>query len=126
MFKEKLLLVGAGGFGRMVAEQAMLKYDCAFVADGQVVGTEICGIPVVGKISDLPKLHTSYKLLVGGIGNNKSGRRCMRKPHLSGILFRTSLRPVPISVLTPNWVMAVCFCKMSVSRTAQSLAMACF
>ena len=48
MSKEKLLLVGAGGFGRMVAEQAMLQYNCAFVDDGQVVGTEICGIPVVG------------------------------------------------------------------------------
>ena len=29
MSKEKLLLVGAGSFGRMVAEQAMLQYDCA-------------------------------------------------------------------------------------------------
>ena len=48
MSKEKLLLVGAGGFGRMVAEQAMLQYDCAFVDDGQPVGAEICGIPVVG------------------------------------------------------------------------------
>ena len=38
MSKEKLLLVGAGGFGRMVAEQAMLQYDCAFVDDGQPVG----------------------------------------------------------------------------------------
>ena len=47
MSKEKLLLVGAGGFGRMVAEQAMLQYDCAFVDDGQSVGGEICGIPVV-------------------------------------------------------------------------------
>ena len=28
-------MVGAGGFGRMVAEQAMLQYDCAFVDDGQ-------------------------------------------------------------------------------------------
>lgn len=33
MSKEKLLLGGAGGFGRMVAEQAMLQYDCAFVDD---------------------------------------------------------------------------------------------
>lgn len=31
MSKKKLLLVGAGGFGRMVAEQAMFQYDCAFV-----------------------------------------------------------------------------------------------
>ena len=40
MSKEKLLLVGAGGFGRMVAEQAMIEYDCAFVDDGQPVGTD--------------------------------------------------------------------------------------
>ena len=35
MSKEKLLLIGAGGFGRMMAEQAMYQYDCAFVDDGQ-------------------------------------------------------------------------------------------
>ena len=50
MSKEKLLLVGAGGFGRMVAEMAMLQYDCAFVDDGQPVGIEICGIPVLSLI----------------------------------------------------------------------------
>lgn len=71
MSKEKLLLVGAGGFGRMVAEQAMLHYNCAFVDDGQYVGTEICGIPVVGGIADLPVLKKDYDLLVVGIGNNK-------------------------------------------------------
>lgn len=70
MSKEKLLLVGAGGFGRMVTEQAMLQYDCAFVDDGQPVGAEICGVPVVGGIADLPELHKKYALLVVGIGNN--------------------------------------------------------
>ena len=71
MSKEKLLLVGAGGFGRMVAEQAMLQYDCAFVDDGQAVGTEICDIPVVGGLADLPELRKDYDLLVVGIGNNQ-------------------------------------------------------
>ena len=55
MSKKKLLLVGAGGFGRMVAEQAMIQYDCAFVDDGQDVDTEICGIPVVGSLANLPQ-----------------------------------------------------------------------
>ena len=58
MSKEKLLLGGAGGFGRMVAEQAMLQYDCAFVDDGQAVGVEICGIPVAGGLADLPELRS--------------------------------------------------------------------
>ena len=71
MSKEKLLLIGAGGFGRMVAEQAMLQYDCAFADDGQDVDTEICGIPVVGGLSDLPELRKNYDLLVVGIGNNR-------------------------------------------------------
>ena len=62
MFKEKLLLVGAGGFGRMVVEQAMLQYDCAFVDDGQPVGTDICGIPVIGGLADLPDLRKEYGL----------------------------------------------------------------
>lgn len=71
MSKKKLLLVGAGGFGRMVAEQAMLQYDCAFVDDGQDVDTEICGIPVVGGLADLRELRKEYGLLVVGIGNNR-------------------------------------------------------
>ena len=33
MPKEKLLLVGAGGFGRVVSELARLDYDCAFIGD---------------------------------------------------------------------------------------------
>ena len=64
MSKEKLLLVGAGGFGRMVAEQAMLQYDCAFVDDGQPIGAEICGIPVIGGIASLSELRKSYDLLI--------------------------------------------------------------
>ena len=65
MSKEKLLLVGAGGFGRMAAEQAMPQYDCAFVDDGQPVGTEICGIPVVGGLADLPEAAERVQLAGG-------------------------------------------------------------
>lgn len=87
MSKEKLLLVGAGGFGRMVAEQAMLQYDCAFVDDGQVVGTEICGIPIVGGISNLPDLRKNYDLLVVGIGNNRFRAQVYAKAETLGFAF---------------------------------------
>ena len=93
MSKKKLFLVGAGGFGRMVAEQAMLQYDCAFVDDGQAVGTEICGIPVVGKISDLPRLHASYKLLVVGIGNNRFRAQVYEKAKAFGYTFPNIIAP---------------------------------
>ena len=44
--KEKLLLVGAGGFGRVVSELARQTYDCAFVDDGVEIGADIRTFPV--------------------------------------------------------------------------------
>lgn len=90
---KKLLLVGAGGFGRMVAEQAMLQYDCAFVDDGQAVGTEICGIPVVGGLADLPELRKEYGLLVVGIGNNQFRAQVYEKAKALGYAFPNIVAP---------------------------------
>ena len=45
---EKLLIVGAGGFGKVVLEHAMKEYECVFDDDGVAIGTEICGCPVIG------------------------------------------------------------------------------
>ena len=87
MTKEKLLLIGAGGFGRMVLEQAMLQYDCAFVDDGQAVGTEICGIPVVGGLANLPEL------LVVGIGNNQLRAQVYEKAKALGFAFPNIVAP---------------------------------
>ena len=91
--KKKLLIVGAGGFGRIVAEQAMLQYDCAFVDDGQVVGAEICGIPVVGGLSDLPELRKNYDLLVVGIGSNQFRAQVYEKAKTLGYGFPNIIAP---------------------------------
>ena len=93
MSKKKLLLVGAGGFGRMVAERAMIQYDCAFVDDGQDVDTEICGIPVVGGLSDLPELRKNYDLLVVGIGNNQLRAQVYEKAKALGFAFPNIVAP---------------------------------
>lgn len=93
MSKEKLLLVGAGGFGRIAAEQAVLQYDCVFVDDGQAVGTNICGIPVVGGIADLPGLRKEYNLLVVGIGNNKFRAQVYEKAKGLGYSFPNIIAP---------------------------------
>ena len=93
MSKEKLLLGGAGGFGRMVAEQAMLQYDCAFVDDGQSVGADICGIPVVGGLADLPELRKEYSLLVVGIGNNQFRAQVYEKAKTLGYGFPNIIAP---------------------------------
>ena len=93
MSKEKLLLVGAGGFGRMVAEQATIQYDCAFVDDGQPVGAEICGIPVIGRVDDLPELRKEYGLLVVGIGNNRFRAQVYEKAKALGYGFPNIIAP---------------------------------
>ena len=93
MSKEKLLLVGAGGFGRMVAEQAMLQYDCAFVDDGQPIGPEICGIPVVGGLADLLELRKVYGLLVVGIGNNRFRAQVYEKAKALDYAFPNIIAP---------------------------------
>ena len=70
--KEKLLLVGAGGFGRVVMEHAIeQQYDVFFVDDGYDIGADVCGIKNVGHIEDLERLFCDYKKLVVSIGNNR-------------------------------------------------------
>lgn len=93
MSKGKLLLVGAGGFGRMVAEQAMLQYDCAFVDDGQAIGTSICGVPVVGGIADLSELRKDYSLLVVSIGNNQFRAQVYEEAKTLGYTFPNIIAP---------------------------------
>lgn len=70
MSKEKLLLVGAGGFGRVVSELARQSFECAFVDDGVEIGTVICDIPVIGSTANLQEFFAEYKKLVIVIGNN--------------------------------------------------------
>ena len=91
--KKKLLIIGAGGFGRMVAEQALLQYDCAFVDDGQPIGAEICGIPVIGGIASLPELRKSYDLLAVGVGNNSFRAQVYEQAEKLGYTFPNVIAP---------------------------------
>ena len=74
---EKLLLVGAGGFGRVVLEHASQEYECAFVDDADVA--EVDGAPIVGRIDDIESLYGEYKLLIVTIGNNKLRERIYKR-----------------------------------------------
>ena len=65
----KLLIVGAGGFGRVTLEHASRQFDCAFVDDGQAIGAVVDGVEVVGGSSDLQRLHIP-------IFHMEAGKRC--------------------------------------------------
>lgn len=85
--KEKLLVVGAGGFGRVTLEHAIKQYDCSFVDDGKSIGEEINGAKVVGGVNDLPMLFAEYKKIVLSIGNNKIREKVYRQAKKVGFEF---------------------------------------
>lgn len=67
---EKLLIVGAGGFGRVVSEFTRENYECFFLDDGKEINEDICGIKVLGKTSDLKALRNEFHLMIVAIGDN--------------------------------------------------------
>lgn len=88
---EKLLLVGAGGFGRVVLEHASLIYDCAFIDDGDV--KVIDGVPVIGKTMDMASFFPAYKLLLVTIGNNSLREKLYKKAEQIGYSFPNLIHP---------------------------------
>lgn len=85
--KEKFLIVGAGGFGRVTLEHAIKEYDYAFVDDGKSIDEEINGVKVVGGVKDLPSLFTEYKKIVLSIGNNKIREKVYKQAKKIGFGF---------------------------------------
>lgn len=88
---EKLLLVGAGGFGRVVLEHASSLYDCVFLDDGEA--TIVDGVPVIGKTADIEKLYPEYRLLLVTIGNNALREKLYDRAKAVGYTFPNIIAP---------------------------------
>lgn len=89
--KEKLLLVGAGGFGRVVIEHASAIYDCAFLDDGDAKSVD--NVPVIGKTSDMSRFFPEYKLLLVTIGNNALREQLYKEAEKIGFTFPNLTHP---------------------------------
>lgn len=89
--REKLLLVGCGGFGRVVLEHALKEFECAFLDDG--THTRVNGVPVIGKTSDMEKFYGDYKLLLVTIGNNTLREKLYKRAELIGYKFPSIIDP---------------------------------
>ena len=98
--KDKLLLVGAGGFGRVVLEHASKEYDCAFVDDGKAVGELVDGVPVVGGLADIDYLFGEYRKLIVVIGNNSLREKVYKEAADTGYEFPNIV--VPSAYLSPH------------------------
>lgn len=88
---DKLLLVGAGGFGRVMLEHASLQYDCAFLDD--VDATVVDGVPVIGRTSELVSFYPEYKQLLVTIGNNALRERLYREAASIDFSFPNIIHP---------------------------------
>ena len=67
----KLIIVGAGGHGKVIADIALKSgYANICFIDDNTIG-EVLGFPIIGKISDLSKLNDSSTDFVIAIGSNK-------------------------------------------------------
>ena len=82
---EKLLLVGAGGLGRVVLENANALYDCAFLDDGDE--SFVDDVPVIGKTGDMASFYPEYTLLLVTIGNNALRERLYNEAATIGYSF---------------------------------------
>jgi len=72
MRKNKLLIIGAGGHGKVIADIALKleRYKCVSFLDDKITGEPISGVKVIGHTSDIHKFTDEYEFGIG-IGDNK-------------------------------------------------------
>lgn len=92
----RLLIVGAGGHARVIAEIAMRQFpeaDIAFLDDG--VTGEVDDLPVLGRLDDLPRYASEPNLqVVIGIGENRLRKvLAERNRTLERVAFATVVDP---------------------------------
>lgn len=69
---EKLLILGAGGHGKIVLDCAIsIKiFDCISFLDDNKVGEEVLGYPVIGELSKYKDYVGKYSYAIVALGNN--------------------------------------------------------
>ena len=84
---KKLLIIGAGGHGRVVAEVAeACGYEVAFLDDQP-------GDGVIGKVSYIDVVKDSYDEFVVGIGNNSKRQALQEELKQKGLHIATLVHP---------------------------------
>lgn len=95
--KANLLIVGAGGHGRVVADIAlkMNKWRKIFFLDDNENIKVSMGIEVIGKTTDIKKYIDSYDIVVG-IGNNKIREKIQTDLEITGASIPKLIHPQAI------------------------------
>ncbi|WP_322551816.1 acetyltransferase [Priestia megaterium] len=91
----KLLILGAGGHGKVVSEiaQLMKKWEeIAFLDDREDI-SEVLGMPIVGRLTDLPALRSEYEYAFVAIGSNTARLKWTEKISHHGFKIPTLMHP---------------------------------
>lgn len=91
----KLLILGAGGHGKVVAEAAELEgrwKEIAFLDDREEL-KEVMGFQVIGKMNDYSKLIHDYKYAFVAIGNNEKRIELINELEKAGFNIPTIIHP---------------------------------
>lgn len=106
-----LLILGAGGFGRSVAEVVGLQERfrvVGFLDDGLPAGSDVNGVPVLGPLSSLGSRRACAPAVALGIGNNATRARISQQAVEAGFELTTVVHPwtsiAPSALLGPGCV----------------------
>lgn len=96
MSTNRLLVIGAGGHGRSVAEAALLSGDykiVGFVDDSISTGGSVMGFPVHGSIANLDRIIDICDFAIVAIGNNSVRAKLMQKLRMTGVSIANIIHP---------------------------------
>jgi sugar O-acyltransferase (sialic acid O-acetyltransferase NeuD family) len=96
MPKKRLLVVGAGGHGRSVAEAAVLSDQfevVGFLDDGLPIGTSVLNVVVLGSIASVSQHLAATDQAIVAIGNNALREKLLLQLNEACFEFATVIHP---------------------------------
>ena len=108
MAKSLLLVVGAGGYGRSVAEAAELSGQfevVGFLDDLLPVGETVLGVPLLGPVASMTQYRTRADQVIVAIGNNAVREKLMLQ--LVGVDFNLATVLHPRAIVSTSAVLGV-------------------
>lgn len=106
MAKIRLLVVGAGGHGRSVAEAAELSGHfevVCFLDDSLPVGETVLGVPVLGPVTSMAHYRARADQAIVAIGNNAARERLMQQ--LTAVGFDLATIVHPRAIVSPSAIL---------------------
>lgn len=106
MSKPRLLVVGAGGHGRSVAEAAELSGQfevVGFLDDSLSSGAIVLNVPVLGNVTSMANHRGIFDQVIVAIGNNMLRERLLQQLTLAGFELATVVHPK--AIVSPSAVL---------------------